>query len=113
MTTMPSGYEPHPQTHDMQAAGPDAAPTPMSEEQARHEQALRRVKAKRDLSAHVVVYVVVNAFLIGIWWFNGQGYFWPGWVLAGWGIGLVLNVWDVLLRRPITEQDVERELRRM
>ena len=51
----------------------------MSEEQARHEQALRRVKAKRDLSAHAVVYVVVNAFLIGIWWFNGQGYFWPGW----------------------------------
>lgn len=29
----------------------------------------------------------------------------------GRGIGLALNAWDVYVRRPITEADVEREVR--
>ena len=29
------------------------------------------------------------------------------------GIGLVLNGWDVYLRRPITNADVEREITRL
>lgn len=74
--------------------------------------ARKRVQAKRDLGTHVVVYVVVNAFLILIWSLSGQGYFWPAWVLGGWGIGLVLNVWEVYGRKPITEADVDAELRR-
>ena len=33
---------------------------------------------------------MVNAFLIGVWALTGHGYFWPAWVLGGWGIGLAL-----------------------
>lgn len=84
---------------------------PQTPEQAR-ESAYRRVKARRDFGAHVVVYVVVNSFLVIMWVLTGAGYFWPGWVLAAWGIGLVLNAWDVYLRRPITKADVDAELRR-
>ena len=40
-------------------------------------------------------------------------YFWPAWVLLGWGVGLVLNVWDVYFRRPVTERDIDREMDRM
>jgi hypothetical protein len=72
--------------------------------------ARKRVQAKRDLSSHVVAYVVVNAFLVVVWWLSGQGYFWPVWVMAGWGIGLVLNVWDVYGRRSITEADIDKEM---
>lgn len=76
------------------------------------EQARQRVQARRDLVTHVVVYVVVNAFLVGAWAMTGAGYFWPGWILAGWGIGLVLHAWDVLWRRPVTDADIDAEISR-
>ncbi len=82
-----------------------------SEDDAR-SQARRRVQKKRDFSAHLVSYVVINAMIIGIWAITGGGYFWPAWVLLGWGVGVILNAWDVYLRRPVTEADVDRELGR-
>jgi hypothetical protein len=82
-----------------------------SRDQAR-SRALKRIKAKRDLGAHAVTYVIVNLFLVGVWFMSGGGYFWPAWVLGGWGIGLALNAWDVLFRRPISEAEIEREMRR-
>ncbi len=74
--------------------------------------ARKRVQSKRDFTSHLVAYAVVNAFLIGVWAFTGAGYFWPAWVLAGWGIGLVLHAWDIFGRRPITESDVDAEMHR-
>jgi protein-S-isoprenylcysteine O-methyltransferase Ste14 len=86
-------------------------PTPTSADQAR-EAARKRIAAKRALTSQVVVYLVVNAFLVGIWFFTGKGYFWPGWVIGGWGIGLVVQAWDVYGRKPISESDIEAEMRR-
>ena len=75
--------------------------------------ALKRIRARRDLGTHTVTYLVVNAFLVLIWWVTTPGgYFWPIWPIGGWAIGLALNAWDVLGRRPITEADIDRELRR-
>jgi 2TM domain len=74
--------------------------------------ARKRVSDRRDFGSHVVAYVVVNAFLILIWAVTGAGYFWPVWVLGGWGIGLVLHAWEAFVRRPVTDADVEAELRR-
>ncbi len=75
-------------------------------------EARKRLQKQRDFTAHLVAYVVVNAMLIGIWAVTGAGYFWPIWVLLGWGVGLVLNAWDVYFRRPITEADVDRAVAR-
>lgn len=75
------------------------------------DEARRRLMKRRNLANGLVAYVVINAFLIGIWATTGHGYFWPGWVLGGWGMGMVLAVWDYI-RRPITEADVDRELSR-
>src|SRR5579872_2370048 len=66
------------------------------------EQALRRIKKRRDLGAHLVSYVLVNGALWAIWAATGAGYAWPAWVSGAWGIGLLMNVWEVYLRPPIT-----------
>jgi hypothetical protein len=76
------------------------------------KQARKRLEKRRDFSAHVVAYIAINGMLIGIWALGGRGNFWPGWVLLGWGVGLVLNAWDVFFRRPITEADIDHEVGR-
>jgi hypothetical protein len=76
------------------------------------QQARKRVQARRDFSAHLVSYVVINAFLVMVWAVSGAGYFWPIWVIGGWGVGLALHAWDTFLRKPVTEADVDAELTR-
>ena len=77
------------------------------------ERALARIHKKRDFQGHVAAYVVVNAAIWAIWAVTGAGYPWPAWVTGGWGIGLILNAWDVYLRAPITEAEVQREMERL
>jgi hypothetical protein len=72
--------------------------------------ARKRLEAKQEFFNHLVAYVLVNAALIGIWAFSGGGHFWPMWVLLGWGIGVLFNAWAVFVQKPITEEDVDREL---
>jgi 2TM domain len=89
-----------------------AAPTPTSEDQLR-EQAIKVANKKRDFRTHLVAYVLVNALLVGIWAISGAGYFWPMWVIGGWGIGVAFNAWDVYGRRPMTEEQIQREMERL
>ncbi len=82
-------------------------------EQAGRQLARVRLEKKRRLIGDIVAYVVINAFLVGIWAVAGFGYFWPAWVMAGWGVFLALAVWDVYFRAPISEADVTAEMNRM
>jgi fatty acid desaturase len=74
------------------------------------EWARKRIERKRKLYGDLLAYVVINAFLVVVWAVTGAGYFWPGWVLAGWGALLLLDLWDVYYRKPLTEADIDREL---
>ena len=85
--------------------------TPPGEKTA-YEQARSRLLRKRKFRGDLAAYVVINAFLVGVWAFTGLGYFWPGWVLAGWGVLLLLDTWDVFFRHDVTEEDIQRELHR-
>jgi fatty acid desaturase len=84
-------------------------PVPRSPE---YEEARRRVEKRRKFRADLVAYVLINAGLIAVWAATGFGYFWPGWVLGGWGVLLLLDAWNTFYRRTVTESDVEEELNR-
>ncbi len=83
-------------------------PDTKSEYELARARAVRKHKFRGDL----VGYVVVNALLVGIWAVTGSGYFWPGWVLAVWGVVLILSAWNTFYRHEVTDDDVQRELHR-
>lgn len=81
------------------------------------EQALAQVKKRRDLKAHAVVYTLFNLAIWGIWAVvaaNSHSWWpWPVFLTVFWGIGLAMNAWDVYFRKPITEQELQREIDRL
>jgi hypothetical protein len=74
--------------------------------------ARKRIEKRRGLQGGFAAYVVVNAFLVSVWALTGAGYFWPAWIMAAWGVGMLLGLWDYL-RGPVTDAQVDAELRRM
>lgn len=76
----------------------------------RRQAAIKRLEAKRGFGIHLVVYLSVNALLVVIWLMTGRGYFWPIWPIAGWGIGLAAHRWMTYSQKPISEDDIRREM---
>lgn len=75
------------------------------------ELALKRLKKRRDFHAHLLVYVLVNAFLVVIWAVTTPGgFFWPVFPIVGWGIGVVMNAWDVYFAQDFTEEQISEEI---
>jgi hypothetical protein len=81
------------------------------------EQALRRLTKRRELKTHAVVFTLVNLTVWGIWAAiaatSGSSWPWPVFLTLFWGIGLAMNAWDVYFRKPITEQELRREIDRL
>lgn len=80
------------------------------------QQAIKRVKKRRDFYAHLLAYALVNTFVVVIWLVTTPGgFFWPIFLIALWGIGLAMNAWDVWRGDvdQISEADIEREMHRM
>lgn len=66
-------------------------------EEQRDEHLWRMAKKRAGFKQNLISYILINAFLWGIWWFTAgrheknTGFPWPAWVMLGWGIGLVFN----------------------
>lgn len=87
---------------------PASAPDPV------RARAVRRLKKKRDLATHVLVYVLVNVVLVIIWAITSNGgFFWPVFPIAFWGIGVVMNAWDVFHSGDFSDAEIDREVARM
>jgi hypothetical protein len=79
--------------------------------------ARRNLKARNDFKVMLVIFVVITALLIAIWYFStgGDSYFWPVWPIIGFVIASVFAGLDAygITRRTITEADVDAEVARI
>lgn len=75
--------------------------------------ALRRLRKQSDFRVHLLIYLVVNALLVVVWAWTGAPLFWPIFPIVGWGIGVAANAWDAYGRKPVTEDRIQREIRRL
>lgn len=89
----------------------DTTPAVTPEHELR-ERAINRLKKRRDLQGHLLVYVLVNTFLVVIWWMTSgtDSFFWPVFPIVGWGIGVVMNIYDVYFADDFGEDDIRREM---
>ncbi len=74
----------------------------------------RRVAAKAGFRIHALVFVLVNAGLLGVNLLTSPVYFWSAWPLFGWGIGLAAHGLSVYGVRPgWREAEIVREMDRL
>ena len=98
---------------DESVRGPGTVPEPGAEEL--RGRAVKALKKRRDFTGHLLVYLMVNTFLVVIWAVTSGpgGFFWPVFPLVGWGIGVVMNAWDVYRPEEFTEDEITAEMRRL
>ena len=85
-----------------------------NDEELLRQRAVRQIKKRRDFYGHLLVFALVNAAVITIWAAVGDGgFFWPMFLILGWGIGLVMNAWDAFYRSYEDEGQVQREIERI
>lgn len=72
-------------------------------------------KKRADFKKHLLAYMLVNGFLVTLWFFTHDNYpgktqnFWPKWVLFGWGIGLLFSYIDAYYKNSLISTEKEYE----
>ena len=77
------------------------------------DRAIRRLKKRRDFAGHLLIYTMVNTFLVVIWALTSAGFFWPIFPIVGWGIGVVMNAWDVWRGDEFSDDQIAGEIERL
>lgn len=73
---------------------------------------LWKVAKKRSaFKISVAIFIVINAFLVGLWYFTTglHSYFWPAWAMLGWGLGIVFQFVDAYMTNGLFSEEKEFE----
>ena len=73
----------------------------------------KRVRAKRELTSHIIAYICVNGFLVGVNLLTSRNYIWFIFPMLGWGIGLVIHAFNTLNFLLEKGDKVEREMEKL
>lgn len=84
-----------------------------TQDAALRELAIGRLKKQAEFKLHAMIYLLVNGFLVVIWWMSGVSFFWPIFPIFGWGIGVAANWWDAYVRPVPTESAIRTEMARL
>jgi hypothetical protein len=87
----------------------------MSSDGELRRKARKRAEEKAGFYTHFGVYVMVNLFLIVIWWFTGGPGTFPWFIfpLFGWGIGLVAHFIGTWKSTSFIEKMAEDEYKKL
>jgi hypothetical protein len=85
-------------------------------EQQKDERLWKIARQRAEFKKSLYSYIIVNAFLWGIWWFTigkdagFNGYPWPIWVMLGWGIGLAFQYFKAYNgdKETLAQQEYEK-----
>ena len=80
-----------------------------------YRRAAARVEARLAFYRHIIIYVLVNAFLVILNLTRSHDDFWPRWSILGWGIGLIahgISVYSYRWREGSRERMIQREMER-
>ena len=89
----------------------------MSKQETAEERARARVKEVREFYGHLGVYLLVILFLLILNLMTGPETLWVVWPALGWGIGIALHGWNVLVADRVfdsgwEDRQVEKQLAR-
>jgi 2TM domain len=62
-----------------------------SDQELLRARARKKAEARYSFKFDAAAYVLVNALLVGIWYYTGHPFPWFVFVLGGWGIGLAFH----------------------
>jgi hypothetical protein len=78
------------------------------------KQAVWRLRKQRGFRTHLLVYLLVNAFLVLMWALTDRhGFFWPVWPIAFWAIFVVVNGVNSFRPQNFSETDIRKQMDRM
>jgi hypothetical protein len=84
--------------------------TVAAQQQQDRDRSAYRKNRRKGFWADLSSYISVNGFMVAIWWFTGAGYFWPGWLMAAWGMGVASDFFGSFF--GFSEKEFERWQRR-
>jgi len=78
-----------------------------------YQKAKKKVQARLGFKAHLAVYLVVNAILIGVNFISSPDYLWFIWPLMGWGIAIFWHAMRIFVfnkESDFTERMIRKEM---
>ncbi|MGX7668324.1 2TM domain-containing protein [Flavobacterium pedocola] len=76
-------------------------------EREKYESAKNRVKEIKEFYTHLMVYLIVNMFLLAINLLTSPKHIWFFWPMLGWGVGVVVHALKTFSALPFLGKEWE------